>query len=519
MQHTFNLSNNSIKIACKAWSDFAAHLPLIRSFSFGKNFPPQYPLFSGQPIRYHFFFYFLVAQLEKIGLALDWALNLPSALGFFFLITSVFLFSRKLFKSRAVSILSVVLLLFNGSLGFFYFFAENQPVSIDILNKIINNRDFYAFAPYDDSLISGGFWNLNVFTNQRHFALAIGLLLTLVLWAFENIRKKSFNLQKGLLVGLLVGILPFIHGTAFICAIIIFGSIFFLFDAKKTVALGLIVALIIFLPQLWYLKSGDSQLGARFEPGYLVHNQLNPLTFIRYWFLNLGLGLLLIPAGFLTANKRAKKVFLVFLPVFIVANVFQFGPDMATNHKFFNIWLAVGNMFSAHLLVLIWRQGNLAKTLVLITCFLLTLSGLIDFFAIKNDRLCLAGDSQANQDVNWIKNHTPPEAIFLNTSYLYHPANLAGRKIFLGWPYFPWSAGYDTNLRDNVRKSLLVAKAENKHLICRQLRQYQIDYLALGENNPENLKTNSSFFDKNFIRVYYNPQTNLKIFDIKKSCR
>jgi len=43
--HTFDYKDNTIYIATKAWSDFAANIPLIRSFSWGKNFPPEYPLF------------------------------------------------------------------------------------------------------------------------------------------------------------------------------------------------------------------------------------------------------------------------------------------------------------------------------------------------------------------------------------------------------------------------------------------------------------------------------------------
>ena len=76
---TFYEKNNTIFIAAKAWSDFASHIPLIRSFSLGINFPPQYPLFPGEPIKYHFLFYYFVGILEKIGLNIGLALNIPSS--------------------------------------------------------------------------------------------------------------------------------------------------------------------------------------------------------------------------------------------------------------------------------------------------------------------------------------------------------------------------------------------------------------------------------------------------------
>src|SRR4030042_4690578 len=73
---TFSYDNGDMKIATKAWSDFANHIPLIRSFSFGNNFPSQFPLFSGPPIKYHFIFYAFAGLLEKLGLTIDYALNI-----------------------------------------------------------------------------------------------------------------------------------------------------------------------------------------------------------------------------------------------------------------------------------------------------------------------------------------------------------------------------------------------------------------------------------------------------------
>ena len=84
MFSTFSYEKGVMEISSKAWSDFANHIPLIRSFSLGNNFPPQYPLFAGPPIRYHFLFYAFAGFLEKTGIRIDYALNIPSILGFFF---------------------------------------------------------------------------------------------------------------------------------------------------------------------------------------------------------------------------------------------------------------------------------------------------------------------------------------------------------------------------------------------------------------------------------------------------
>ena len=101
MFSTFSYENGSMLIGSRAWSDFAGHIPLIRSFSFGSNFPPEYPIFPGELIRYHFLFYLMVGMLEKIGLRIDFALNILSSLSFFLLIFSIYLLGKILFKSKA----------------------------------------------------------------------------------------------------------------------------------------------------------------------------------------------------------------------------------------------------------------------------------------------------------------------------------------------------------------------------------------------------------------------------------
>ena len=110
MWHTFDYRQKTLFIATKAWSDFSATLPLARSFSWGKNWPPEHPLFPGEPIKYHFLFYLGVGFLEKLGLNLGWALNLPSLLGFWGLLVMIYLLTKLLFKNKSIGFLTVIFL-------------------------------------------------------------------------------------------------------------------------------------------------------------------------------------------------------------------------------------------------------------------------------------------------------------------------------------------------------------------------------------------------------------------------
>jgi len=516
MFSTFAYKDGNMLIASKAWSDFASHIPLIRSFSFGNNFPPQYPLFAGPAIKYHFLFYAFVGLLEKLGMQINYALNIPSALGFFLLMIMIYVFAKDIFKSKAVGILSVLFFIFNSSLVFLKFFSLH-PLSTHTLFDIINNQKFISFGPYDQSIISA-FWNLNIYTNQRHLALSYALSLFLVylfLKFNENDRKRNF--KKSLVVGVILGLSFSLNMAVFIMTVSVFTCMFLLFSKKRIyLFISLILGGIIAFPQYLYIQSGVSTFKPFINPGYLVTN-LNILNFINYWWQNLGLNLIFIPLGFIIAARHEKKILLSFFSLFIIGDLFQFSPEIAANHKFFNLFVVVGAMFSAYFLNFLWKKKNYLKLLVAIFIFLLIFSGIIDFFPIYNDYKIALPDYLVNKDISWIMKNTKPDSVFLNTQYLYDNASLAGRKIFLGWPYFAWSQGYNTDIRGSIRDSILLSLTKTQ--ACTLLKNNNIQYIELNKltfdtNIP---KPSSIFFDK-FKSIYSNPTSGYSILDVRENC-
>ena len=518
MWHTFSYQNHTFYIAAKAWSDFAAHLPLIRSFSWGQNFPPEYPLFPGEPIHYHFLFYALVGFLERLGLSIDWALNFPSALAFLGLILALYFLAKLLFKSRFVSFLSVILFLFNGSFAFLEFF-KNHHLSLRTPIEIFQNNTFPSFGPYDGKIVSA-FWNLNIYTNQRHLALAFGLILLAFILILKSLtQNQTITLRRAVFIGFFLGLIPFIHSAGFVMAIVVFAGLSLIFKNQWRALLTIVlIAAALGFPQIFLAQGADATRNFRFNPGYLIAGRLTLANFLTYWFLNLGLSFFLIPLGLAKANSLAKGVFLAFCPLFIIGNLFQFSPEMAANHKFFNLFLIIGNIFVASAVFLIWQKKIFGKILAMVIIFFLTLSGIIDFFPIKNDSSLTIDDFPKNPDITWIKEKTPPKSVFLNSSYLYHPASLAGRKIFLGWPYFAWSAGYDTDQRGKIMKAIYENKDKNK--ICQLLTNNKIDYLITedtrGDKNLPEIDLES--FQTTFEPVYSNPKNNFQIYEVKSNC-
>ncbi len=517
MFSTFGSTSQTIEISSKAWSDFASHIPLIRSFSLGSNFPPQYPLFPGVPINYHFLFYFFVGLFESVGIPIGLALNIPSILGFSFLILMIYLISNLIFKSKSVGILSVIFFLFNSSLSYFYYFKD-KSLSLQSILQIPDITDFQSFAPYGDGIISA-FWNLNIYTNQRHLALSFGLSMFVIYFFIKPLLKgRKENLKMTLLLGILLGASFFLHlAVLFMTSVVILilGIIFK--QIRKSAFIILFTAAVVSFPQYLYISSNQG-----YNPilnfGFILDDPITLVNFSKFWIFNLGLSLLLIPIGFVLSNKNQKKILVAFFSLFIIGNVIQFSPEISANHKFFNYFLLVGNMFSAFILVKLWNKKHFFKPVVLILFFFMIFGGIIDFFPIYNDRRLEISDYRSDDRINWIINNTAPDSVFLNTTFLYNPASLAGRKIFLGWPYFAWSQGYDTNTRGNIMRKIL--GNENKYEACELLKENNIDYIEIKIQNPPDpdIPPISTLFEEEFKKIYNNNSEDYFIYNVAGSC-
>ncbi|MEK7517209.1 MAG: hypothetical protein AAB583_01565 [Patescibacteria group bacterium] len=513
MFSTFSHEDGSMIIATKAWSDFASHIPLIRSFSLGHNFPPEYPIFPGEPIRYHFLFYLFVGVLERIGIPLHYALNIPSALLFTSLVFMIYIFSSALFKNKAVGIVSVLLFLFNGSLSFVEFFRIH-PFGLNMFTEIINNTSFPSFGPYDGKIVAV-FWNLNTYTNQRHLAGAYAFSLALIYFHIKPLLKNThIQLNRAIILGILLGLSFFFHTAIILMTITILGCLFFISKKLRLSTIIMIgIALIIAFPQYLYLQSASSSFKIGIHPGYLIANNLTIVNFINYWFANLGLHFITIPIAFFLIKWQHKKLFLCFLSLFFVGNLLQFTPDMPTNHKFFNYFIIFGCFLSSYVIIKLWQKSVFIKPVALTLTFLLVFSGIIDFFPIYNDSKIVIDDYRKNPDIAWVKNNTPPESVFLNSIYIFAPESIAGRKILFGWPYFSWGAGYNTLPRDVDRKNMLATN--DKASFCTIAQKYGIRYASLKKNQLKDDTgniINHTFFNNNFPLVYSNTASQIMIY-------
>ena len=186
---SFNAKEGKLLIANAEYSDFGPNTALIQSFAVGHNFPTEYPHFSGDRIRYHFLFYFQAGNLEFLGLNPAWSLNLLSISTIVAMLVIVMTLGEVLFNSRAVGRVGSLLFFFFGSLSYVPFLQKQASVRAAI-EAITHQRDYLkTIFPYRGE--DWGTWSQVTYLNQRHFAIAIGILLLVLVFLVIRYRAVA----------------------------------------------------------------------------------------------------------------------------------------------------------------------------------------------------------------------------------------------------------------------------------------------------------------------------------------
>lgn len=474
----YNSNSGQFLIASNLYQDFGAHIPFIRSFSLGSNYPAEVSFFASANLIYHFMFDFFASILEFLGLRIDIALNLISTISFSFLIVMIFYFSSELFKSKKIGFLACILFMFNSSLSFFSFLSNNH-LGFSLISSFWRNSFYLGNGPLGDSTVSV-FWNLNTYLNQRHLIFGILFGVWIIYYLLFQISKKIEKRQV-IFLGVLLGFLPFWHISVFLGLGIVFLSLLIIFpDKRRQIIILLLTAFIIALPQVILIKLGSKAL-ISFTPGFLISDKLSVNNFFIFWVWNLGLSIITIPLGFVLSNKLQRKIFLCFLPILITANIFQFGNYMFDNHKFINFWIIFANSYSALVILLMWSRNNLFKALSAVALLFLVISGFINFMVVKNDVFAKIDDYPNNKLMSWVLKNIPNNEIIVTNGEIYDPASLIGKKIFLGLPRYIYLYGGDPSNRQAEKNKILTG--DNVSEIKKITKSYKIKYVIFYKNN------------------------------------
>ncbi len=499
----YNPITHQMRIARHQVGDFGLHLSLIRSFSWGNNFPPQSPFFPGKPLPYHYYFDLFVGTLERLGIRIDIVFNGLSILVFTVLLFLVYKLPQLIFeKSKLIGLLSVVLFVLHSNLTFIDFF-KNKPFSIMVLKDIWLLPDYIHKGPFDGSLISI-FFTLNVFLNQRHLIAGLTISLFIIYMLLSNIMKEREMSTKNLiLLGVILGISSRVHSLVFLSTSVVLLFLFFFLKRARWILPFFSPAFLFAFPHLWSIVHQDTTTLTRdlLSPGFLSEKPFTFYHFFQYWIYNLGIAIILIPLGVLLSKTKQRIIFFCFLSLFVIANTFQLSFRIDHNHSLLNYFFIIANFYIAYFLSRLWQRSILEKVGTMVLIFFLTISGFIDLMAVKNDFRYPVTDAPGNRFMQWIKDNTEKNAIFLSRQEIFDPVTLSGRKNYFGTTYYLSVMGYDYREREDLVKTFFEAETIET---LENMRRNGIAYLVIPVKSVTDFhyQINPSFLSQN-LRVVY----------------
>ncbi|MEO5918621.1 MAG: hypothetical protein ABIQ17_03570, partial [Candidatus Limnocylindrales bacterium] len=522
---TYHHADGSLWIAGDLWSDFGPTSAISQSFALGRNFPTEYPHYAGEPIRYHFLYYFQTGNLTYLGLDPATANNVLSIASVVSMLVVVAALGERLFGSRKVGWLAVGLFFFHGALSFIPYLGTFPSIGAALASLPSLDHFLSSGFPYRGE--EWGIWTQDVYLNQRHLPSAIGILLVVVLFLLDRlprphlgpaqpgldaVRGRLATSAKGLsrgasatlahpiralgstlrdpwlpgylMCGLLAGLLPLYNGAIFMASAVVLGVMLVAFPNRAQMMGLALVAAIVALPQLIFLRPGTmagEQAYPAFHWGYVVDDP-TPLRVATYLGFIFGPKLLLAGIGLAAGTWRQARIFLAFVALVALAFLVQFSVETLANHKFINTWLIVANLFAAFGLVRLWESRPSAwvptRLIALGLAGVIVAGGLIDLVPIKNERMYQTG-LDGDPLYEWVRTTTKPQDVFLSDFYVVHGILLAGRKVYLGWPYYSWSAGYPVEQRQQWYRDVFALRSATE--LVTRLQAAKIAYVAFDD--------------------------------------
>ncbi len=483
--------------------DLSIHYPMIQTFVYGDNFPPENESFAGVPMTYHFFFDLLTATYAAVGLDLVWAMQVVSVASLFVMLLTVAGLAIEAFGSSWVGAFAVVLCVTTGS---FRFAGTLQSWAIGGIDRVLpemlaNTAHPYGFSVLFDRPVgyNGNMWNIFYWIAERQMIMAI-IFLLFAAWVLLVVDRMPWRVALAL--GALLGL--FLQWHLYVAIMVLAAMGWQVLWRRRSrgpeVALligyvAVVAVQLLYLKQIsngpWFLPEIHNYPRLNFEFASLLPTfPASPLHTVGFYVFGYGMRLVFLVVALVVLWRTRSPVLPVFLgiilPTFVLINTVQLSPlSVYDNHKWLKPMNVIIDLAVAFGVVQSLRQSGrvfgavTAAPLVVV----LTLSGFMELMPYLNSRPSQLYASYPTSAIAAIREHSAPRATFLGSeSRMLH---LGGRKMFLGNPGDEPGATsvvetekFDVAPRQNAMTRIY--HSESAADFCRLIAEHRIDYVEFN---------------------------------------
>ncbi|HMG75130.1 MAG TPA: hypothetical protein VK582_16625 [Pyrinomonadaceae bacterium] len=527
------------------YGDLPFHLSVITRFAFGQNFPPEDPTFAGARFTYPFMTDFVSAMFVRAGASLRDSLFIENYFVGVALVGVLHRFGQKLLLNRTAAILTPVLIILNGGLGWAMLVSDVNKSDGGVFRVLRDIPHSYTILPEGAEGWRWGNAVTSLLVPQRGFLLGIPLAVIVFTqwWAAsrsaEEVKSKKAKSKKEerrdkrlkptrsmsgragstvdnsslstfdflllpsakrmLAAGVVAGLLPLVHAHSFIVVMGVGACLSLINWSRWREWLAFfVVASMIAVPQLLWSTHG-SAVSTRAFIGWQFGWDSGDANFFWFWLKNTGLFIPLLIAALLwkredyLVSRRLLFFFLPFTLCFIIPNLVKLAPWIWDNVKVLFYWWIASAPIVALLLARLWEGNAWNRGLAGGLFILLTLAGALDVFAlVTRQGEYQEFDRDGVKFAESIKQQTEARATILHAPIHNTPVFLTGRRSLMGYPGHIWTHGIEFGPRETDIKKIYAGAPDAESL----LSKYGVDYVVIDPQEHSVLTVNTDFFNR-----------------------
>ena len=362
------------------------------------------------------------------------------------------------------------------------------------------------------------------------------------------IHRKDDPLRPwgSVLLGSLIALaMPFFHGSCLICALLVLFGMAVFSEFRLGYAVIAAVSVISATLQARFFAGGASNVASfKYYFGFVVpelagKSKVNASQALRStgtvlsYLWKMGFLTILLPAllfvGLLVyelilhRNPYRSILLIPFSIPLAFAFYCQVSLEVLANHKFIQVSfilfdIMIGGIL-ANLMALPLKVEKAGKNtsgmkkkvfipvqissaiVCLLLLFGLTATGISEWCIYYNLNSHKSGYIELHPDspiAEWVSKNTNEDDVFLTPMWSVNDFFLSGRRVYYGWPYFAWSAGHDTHIRQINYQWLLTGANGNISEFRRYCNEMGIRYVIASGDYYGNDETRD-YYDEEFF--------------------
>lgn len=116
----------------------------------------------------------------------------------------------------------------------------------------------------------------------------------------------------------------------------------------------------------------------------------------------------------------------------------------------------------------------------------------------------------------WLAENLDKNDLLLTPEYSINEVTMSGVMLYCGWPYYAWSAGYDTYYR--AAQAVTIYTTSDSELLKNLVKQEKITYILYEEDSQfEGQDCREDVIAENYELVYENPGGSIRIYKTSES--